>query len=129
MERRVTFNKILGIIFMVCASFILYVGLMIGPMANIIAGCIFLIVSILFLLNPALVYDEQQIRIKNLFGMTLKSYTFESDNITTKGRDIFANGKKLNVARRLLARSDYDDLIQFILTKQIEQKNEDNKRD
>jgi len=123
MEKRVTFNKILGIIFLVCSSFILFVSFTIGPSVSTISGFILLLVSILYLVSPAIVYDDNEIQMKNLLGMTLKRHSFEKDKITTQDRRIYVNDKKLNIAKGMLVRSEYDDLIEHILTKQIEAKN------
>ncbi|MBI3133273.1 MAG: hypothetical protein HYZ14_01225 [Bacteroidetes bacterium] len=122
MDRRVTFNKVLGIVFMVFASFILYVSLMIGPSINTITGGLLLLVSIFYLVNPAIIYNHQEIQLKNLFGMTMKRYSFLTDTITVQNRDIYVNGSKIKLAKGMLARSEYEDLLSHILTIQLEKK-------
>lgn len=122
MDRRVTFNKALGISFMVCASFILYISLMIGPSINTITGSLLLLVSIFYLVNPAVVYNHQEIQLKNLFGMTMKRYSFLTDTITVQNQRIFVNGTKINLAKGMLVRSEYEDLLDHILTMQLEKK-------
>lgn len=121
MERRVTYNKVMAIIFMVIASFILFVSFSIGPSINTVTGILLLIISILYMVSPAIVYDDKEIQLKNLIGMTVKRYSFSSDSITTKDRKIFVNDRKLNLALFVMARSEYDDLVSFILTKSMEE--------
>ena len=123
MERRVTFNKVVGIIFLVCSSFILFVSVSIGPSVSTISGFLLLIVSILYLVSPAIVYNDKEIQMKNLIGMTIKRYSFETDQISTQDNRVFVNGKRISIAKGMLVSGEYNDLIQFILEKQIESRN------
>lgn len=120
MEFRVTFNKVFGIIFLVLASLILYISLLIGPSLSTISGLVLLVVSVLYLVSPAVVYSPAEIQLKNLLGMTLKKYSFESDTITVKDQRIYVNGSKINLAKGMLAKSEYNHLLQYILTRQLE---------
>lgn len=115
-----TFNKVFGIIFLVLASLILYISLLIGPSLSTISGLVLLVVSVLYLVSPAVVYSPAEIQLKNLLGMTLKKYSFESDTITVKDQRIYVNGSKINLAKGMLAKSEYNHLLQYILTRQLE---------
>ena len=123
MKRRVTYNKVIGIIFLVFSSFILYVSLLIGPSINTITGLLLLLVSILHLAGSAIVYDDEKMEVKNLFGITMKTYSFLTDSISIENSRIMVNGSKIQVQKWMLAKSDYNDLIQFILSKKLESKN------
>lgn len=123
MKRRVTYNKVIGIIFLVFSSFILYVSLLIGPSINTITGLLLLLVSILHLAGSAIVYDDEKMEVKNLFGITMKTYSFLTDSISIENNRIIVNGSKIQVQKWVLAKSDYNDLIQFILSKKLESKN------
>ncbi|MBK9192977.1 MAG: hypothetical protein IPM77_16585 [Crocinitomicaceae bacterium] len=73
--------------------------------------------------GSAIVYDNEKIELKNLFGMTMKTHFFSKDKIDVENNRILVNGTKIQVQKGMLAKSDYNDLIQFILSKKLESKN------
>ena len=77
-------------------------------------------VSILHLAGSAIVYDDEKMEVKNLFGITMKTYSFLTDSISIENNRIIVNGSKIQVQKWMLAKSDYNDLIQFILSKKLE---------
>ena len=117
MDKKVTYVKVLGILFLCCALFILFASLAIGPSLNTITGIMLLLISILYLVNPAVVYNDEAIMTKNLWGMTLKSYHFNKDNITVQNRDIYADGKKIRLSKGMLVSSEYQALLDHIQSK------------
>ena len=117
MEKKVTFIKIFGVLFLACSGFILFTSIAIGPSINTITGVILLFVSIFYLVNPALVYTDDELQVKNLMGMTLKRHSFINDKFTIDNRDIFINGKKLRVGKGMLVQKEYNELLAFILLK------------
>lgn len=117
MEKKVTFIKIFGVLFLACSGFILFTSLAIGPSINTITGIILLLVSIFYLVNPALVYTDDELQVKNLMGMTLKRHSFINDKFTVDNRDIFINGKKLRIGKGMLVQKEYNELLTYIALK------------
>src|SRR4051812_33555327 len=76
MKERVTYHKAFGIIMIACSVFILGVSFLIGFSLNSITGAVLLLVGILYLNSAAVVYDKEELELKNLYGMTMKRYNF-----------------------------------------------------
>lgn len=111
---RVTFSKALGIVFLAASVFILGASLITGPSISTITGILILIISIMYLMNPAALYDDEKIEVKNLYGMTLKTYHFNKDEISVRDNKVFANGKKIKLATGMLVQSEYQALLEHV---------------
>jgi len=121
MERKVTYKKTHGILFLCASLFILGTSFITGPSINTITGVLILIASILFLSNPAIVYTDDEMLWKNLFGITMKTYSFKKDKFSIQNRDIYVNGSKVRVSKSMLVTSEYDALISYILTQSTDE--------
>ena len=117
MEKKVTYIKIMGILFLCGALFILGVSFVIGPSINTITGVLILIISIFYLSNPAIVYTDDEMQMKNLFGITMKTYSFKTDKFSVQDRTIYVNGNKVRISKSTLVAQEYDELLSYIQTK------------
>lgn len=120
MERRVTYNKAFGISFLIAALFILITSLMLGPSITTVTGVLILIVSILYLTSAAVVYTDEEIELKNLFGMTMKRYSFVNDSLNVRKRKIYSYAIKLNIASGMLNKNEYDALLKHVEAKETD---------
>lgn len=118
MVKKVTYVKVLGYIFLVCAIFLLGTSIFIGPTLNTLGGLVILIFSLFYLANPAILYDDQEIRIKNVLGMTLRIYRFDRDKIAVEGDHIYVNGERLKCSRTILHQEEFVALLDHIIAKQ-----------
>lgn len=114
MEGKVTFAKALGIIFLICALFILFVSFSIGPSLNTITGVVLAVVAIVYMVNPVVTYDSSGFKTKNLWGMTLKTYTFSADKFDIRDRNIYVNGKKVRLSKGMLVQKEYQGLLDHV---------------
>jgi hypothetical protein len=71
-------NRGVAIFMLVCAVFILGTTFLVGVSMNTITGVILLLVSIGYLMNPALVVTESGIEHRNILGMTLRRTDYDS---------------------------------------------------
>lgn len=102
MQLRIGHNKIFAIIILACAGFILFVSFLIGPSLNLFIGFLNLFIGIQMLTKPFLVINENDIELKNLFGMTLKRVAYnEPSELEMDGSILYVNngGTKKKVAR------------------------------
>lgn len=120
MENRVTYNKAFGISFLIAALFILITSLMLGPSLNAITGILILIVSILYLTGAAVIYNDEEIQLKNLFGTTMKRYSFVNDGLNVRNRKIYTHAIKINLASGMLVKSEYESLLKHIESKETD---------
>ena len=49
----------------------------------------------MYLNNSAIEYDKEDLEIKNLYGGTVKKYSFHTDNIEIKNGGIYSNDSKV----------------------------------
>lgn len=117
MEKRVTFKKIHGILFLCGAIFILGASFITGPSINTITGILILVIAILYLTNPAVVYNDDEMQQKNLFGITMKTYSFKNDKFSVQDDTIYVNGSKVRLSKSMLVTAEFDELLDHIRTK------------
>lgn len=120
MEKRVTYHKAFGISFLIAALFILITSFMLGPSITTITGILILIVSILYLTSAAVVYTDEEIELKNMFGMTMKRYSFVNDCLNVRNRKIYSHAIKLNIASGMLVKSEYEALLKHVESKETD---------
>lgn len=114
MSGKVTVIKVFGLVFLAFGLFILSVSFYIGPSLNTITGGLLSIMGILYLVNPIVTYDSNGFKIKNLFGMTLKPYTFSNDKMEIRDGKIYINDKKAKIAKSMLVKKEYQDMLEHI---------------
>lgn len=112
--KKVTFAKFLGFLFLIPSLFIIGVALYIGPNISTISGVIIFVISIMYLTKPAATYNDDKLEIKNLYGMTLKTYYFGKGEFSIRDGKIYANGRKVKLSSIMLVQSEYQDLLTHI---------------
>ena len=112
--KKVSFAKFLGILFLIPSLFILGAALYIGPHISTISGVLIFIVSIMYITRPAGTYDDAKLEIKNLYGMTLKTYYFGKDKFSVRDNKIYANDRKVKLSSVMLVQSEYQDLLAHV---------------
>lgn len=90
-------NKIIAGFVLLCGVFITVAAISVGMEAYLIVGPVFIVLGILLFTNPTIVITDTEIQMRNLFGMTLKRYSYTKETVEVKGRKLFVNGKKINL--------------------------------
>ncbi|MBA3971380.1 MAG: hypothetical protein H0X46_04435 [Bacteroidetes bacterium] len=119
MKEKVTYNKVFGILLITGALFILGVSFIIGFSLNTLSGGLLLVMGILYLNNAAIEYDDQEILVKNLYGGTVRSYSFLSDKIELRDGAMYANDSKIRVGAFFLNKEELALLYDMIAKKSI----------
>lgn len=108
----VRYNPLFGGIFLGGAAMVLMVGLFVGKGMLLGIGLINALTSIGFLLQPWMVVHPDRVEMKNLFGMTLKSYPLSKpSDLRIEANKIFVPGKDGSIGGGLLARSSDLELL------------------
>lgn len=119
MIEKVKYNKTFGIFLIVTSTFIIGVSFLTGLSLNTITGGILLLMGILYLNAPAIEYTENELMLKNLYGRTLKTYSFNTDKITVKDGTMYANDRKIRIGSMMLNKAELSKLHDFISEKSI----------
>lgn len=114
--KKLTYQPLWAILFIVLGLLNLFLGFESDRGMNMILGGIFILLGVLYLANPALVYSSEKIEIKNLFGMVMKSYTFEKDEVSINNGRIHVNGKKIAISPLMVNKKELNELIEFVST-------------
>ena len=117
MNQKVTYNKAFGIFLIITSSFIIGVSFLIGFSLNTFTGGILMVMGILYLKRPVIEYNENEIMMKNLYGTTMRKYSFSTDKITVKDGSMYTNDKKIRAGSFMLNRLELEQLHQFIAKK------------
>lgn len=117
MKEKVTYSKGFGISLIIGSLFILSVSFIIGFSLNTLTGGLLLVVGIMYLNNPAIEYDKDELQIKNIYGGTVKKYSFRADKIEIKDGSIYSNDSKVRVAGIFLNKTELNKLHDFINNK------------
>jgi hypothetical protein len=112
MEHKVTYVKSLGYIFLFAGIMLMITALVFGPTANTIAGIIIFLFALGYLINPAIVYDEDELKLKNTFGRTTRTYSL--DDVQLFDGELYAKGKRIKLYRTILVQSEFQALIDHI---------------
>jgi len=114
----VHYNKVFGAVMLACSLFILAVAFSIGkPFPQALTGGITLLVSLGFLFQPVMVVVAGAVQMRNLFGMTMKTYPFDSlADLEIRGGRLRVNDKPIGSGRWLLHGGDWDKLGRAIET-------------
>jgi hypothetical protein len=83
------------IIGLVCALFILVVGLMLGQVLQLGLGGFLLLISILQFTVPVVVIEAHEIQLRNLFGMTLRRVPYRPEEVTFEGLQPYVGGARV----------------------------------
>lgn len=81
---------------------------------NMILGGVFVLLGILYLINPVLTYSDEKIELKNLFGITIRSYEFDEEEVTIKYKRIHYKGKKIPISLLMVNRKEMRELLEFV---------------
>lgn len=120
MENRVTYKKVFGISFLIAGLFILITSLMLEPSITTVTGLLIMIISIPYLTSAAIIYNDEELQLKNLFGMTMKRYSFTSDGLNVRSGKVYSHAIKLKVASGMLVKSEYEALLKHIESKETD---------
>lgn len=111
-------NKALPLIALPFSLFILGVGLWLEQKMQMATGGILLLVSILQLANPMVVVENEEIQLRNLFGMTLRRVPFKPADVTFDGLAVLVAGKKVIGSTWALGAAPLQELKSAILAEQ-----------
>lgn len=115
--KKVTYVKGIGAFFLIASLVLIFFCLSIGAIAPLISTGMTFIISIFFLTNPHLTYDDRKIEQKNLMGSTVRTYYFDSDNISTRDGQVYKGSKRLRFSKIMLVPSEYNAMIEHIIAK------------
>ncbi len=115
--KKVTYNKVVSIAMGCFAISLIYIGYIISNNVSIGAGCVILLLSILYLINSAVKYDDSSMELKSPLGLTIAAYTFKKDKFVIKDEDLEINGKKLKISPLMLDKPSYRELLDHIESK------------
>ena len=114
MTKQVTYKKFFAIFITLCSIFILWSTTITGASINTVTGIILLPMGILYLTNSAIEYTDDELKIKNLYGMVMATHSFKTDKIEVRDRVIYANDKKIRLGFGILNSTEYRELLDFI---------------
>jgi hypothetical protein len=118
-KEKITYNKVFGIFMIIVSLFILSVSFIIGLSLNTLTGGILLIMGILYLNGAAIEYDENEILLKNLYGGTVRTYSFQTDKIEMRDGAMYSNDSKIRVGSVFLNKSELSKLHELIEKKRF----------
>jgi hypothetical protein len=106
------YNKVFGFVMLGLSLFILAVAFSIGkPFPQAITGGISLLVSIGFLTQPVMVVAAGEVQMRNLFGMTMKRFEFDSlADLELRDGRLRVKDKPVGSGRWLLHGGDWETL-------------------
>jgi hypothetical protein len=113
MNKTVRFNLVIGAIALAGSLFILFSSLYTGFSINTITGVILGIIGIAWLSSKKASYDENEIRINNLFGATIETYNLKEKQLTRKGDALYIDGKKINLTSLNVHSGDLKAMLDF----------------
>lgn len=94
-DLKIKYSKVVPIIILLCSLLTIYVALVAGFSINTFLGLILLLVSVGMLTRNIIIIKPNQILIKNLLGMTVKSYSYTPEQIEVKKNSVYVNQKKV----------------------------------
>lgn len=115
--KKVTYNKTVSIVMGCLAIMMVYLGYTVNSNASIGAGCVILLLSILYLINSAVKYDDTRMELKSPLGLTIGAYNFKKDKFVIKGENLEINGKKFKISPLMLDKVSYEELLIHIASK------------
>ncbi|MFT5858191.1 MAG: hypothetical protein ACI865_000275 [Flavobacteriaceae bacterium] len=117
--KKVTYKKGAALILLAVGGFMIYVGFRIDTLAPLISGGLLTLLGVLYLFNPAAVYDDEKVIIKNPLGITVKTIVLGKDELTVdaKSRTVHIYGKKLPIPPMMVVKTELDALIELIKLK------------
>lgn len=90
-------NKLIAGFVFLCGVFILSMAVSYEYPAQMIMGPMFVLLGVLLFVIPTIVITKNEIQMRNLFGMTLKRYSYNSDNVRVEGRKLYIDNKKVRL--------------------------------
>ena len=109
---KIGYNKIFGVVMLLCALFILGVAVITGKLfPQAITGSILLLLSLGYLMQPALVVATGEVEVKNLLGMTMKRHPLKSlAEVSLRDGRICVGNEKVGNPGWMLSGADCDRL-------------------
>lgn len=115
--KKVTYQPLWAILFIILGILNLFLGFESERTLNMVLGGVFILLGILYFANAAVVYSDTKIELKNLFGMTMKTYSFDKDEMSIQNGRIYANNKKIAIAPMMVNKKEMSEMLDFVSTK------------
>ncbi|MFT6243307.1 MAG: hypothetical protein ACJA0U_003122 [Salibacteraceae bacterium] len=112
--KKVTYNKGVAIGMGLFAILMLYFGFTLDILAVKIAGSIIIFLSILYIVNSAVKYDDKTMELKSPLGLTVGKFDFKKDKFKVDGDMLTINGKKFKISPLMLTTAEYQALLDHI---------------
>ncbi len=90
-------NKVIAILCLAAGLFCLVVTAQYGGAVGVFSGSISVLFGILLLTVPTIVITDEEIQMRNIYGMTLKRHKYNASNTEVKDRKVYVNGKKIRI--------------------------------
>jgi hypothetical protein len=112
---RIGYNKLWGVFFLIAGAVDLVVYTSVRASLHLVLGGLLLLIGALYLTRPFLVIGNGAVRVKNLLGITMRSFSFDSLRDLRVEPDAIVIGegrdrKRLKLSKLLIARADLDRL-------------------
>ena len=111
---KVTYNKSVAIGMGAFSIVLIYFGFNLDLIAAKISGLLILFLSILYLVNSAVQYDDKTMQIKSPLGVTVGTFNFKKDKFKVEGDKLTINGNKFKISPLMLTTSEYQALLDHI---------------
>ena len=112
--KKVTYNKGVAIGMGVFAIVLIYFGFTFDLIAAKVSGFSIISLSILYIFNTAVKYDDESMHIKSPLGVTLGTFIFKKDKFKVDGDKLTINGQKFKISPLMLTTSEYKALLDHI---------------
>lgn len=112
--KKVNYLPVWGFLLLLLGLVNLYLGFQIDRVISMVLGGMLVLLGILHFSNPAIVYSSSKIELKNLLGMTMKTYKFDTDQITVENNRIYSKGKKIAISPIRVNKGKMDEMIAFV---------------
>lgn len=112
--KKVTYNKGVAIGMGLSAIVLIYFGFNLDLIAAKISGFSIIFLSILYIVNSAVKYDDKTMHLKSPLGVTIGTFNFKKDKFKVEGDKLTINGQKFKISPLMLTTSEYKALLDHI---------------
>lgn len=112
--KKVTYNKGVAIGMGLFAIVMLYFGFTLDILAVKISGSLIIFLSILYIVNAAVKYDDKTMHLKSPLGVTIGTFNFKKDKFKVDGDKLTINGQKFKISPLMLTTAEYQTLLDHI---------------
>jgi hypothetical protein len=112
--KKVTYNKGVAIGMGVFAIVLIYFGFNLDLIAAKISGALIIFLSILYIVNAAVKYDNKTMQLKSPLGVTVGTFDFKKDKFKVDGDKLTINGQKFKISPLMLTTAEYEALLDHI---------------